>query len=119
MKILDKELNFNFNDADDMEKLENAIEKTRKKLNALKIEGKTMSAVIKEVCNCVFNCFDEIFGENVSKDIFGNRYNLDICIDAFENLCNAKVEQDNSFEQRIKNFETKYSPNRATRRTKK
>lgn len=119
MKIRNVELEFDFNDADDMEKLENAIEKAQKNLNELKTDNKKTSEVIRETCKSVFNCFNEIFGENTDKKIFGNKTNLNVCMEAFKDLIEARVNQENEFAEEINNIEKKYSPNRATRRTKK
>ena len=110
MKIRNVELEFDFNDADDMEKLENAIEKTQKNLNELKTDNKKTSEVIRETCKSVFNCFNEIFG---------NKTNLNVCMEAFKDLIEARVNQENEFAEEINNIEKKYSPNRATRRAKK
>ena len=119
MKIRNVELEFDFNDADDMERLENAIEKTQKNLNELKTDNKKTSEVIRETCKSVFNCFNEIFGENTDKKIFGNKTNLNVSMEAFKDLIEARVNQENEFAEEINNIEKKYSPNRATRRAKK
>ena len=119
IKIRNVELEFDFNDADDMERLENAIEKTQNELNELKSEGKKVSETIRETCKCIFDCFNYIFGENTDKEIFGDKTNLNICIEAFKDLIEAKVKQDNEFSEEISSIEKKYSPNRATRRNKK
>lgn len=119
MKVLNTEIEFNFNDADDMERLENAIDKTTAKLNNIKTEGKRTSEVIRESCKIIFDCFNSAFGEGTDKKVFGTKTNLDTCIKAFDDLCNARQEQENALEEEVKNIENKYNPNRATRRTKK
>lgn len=119
MKILDTEIEFNFNDADDMERLENAIDKTTLKLNNIKTDGKRTSEVIRESCKAVFECFNIAFGEETDKKVFGEKTNFNICIKAFEDLCNARDEQGKDLEEQVKNIESKYSPNRATRRARK
>ena len=118
MKILNKEIEFDFNDADDMEKLENAVGDTEKKLNNLQITNKKVSEAIRETCKCIFDCFDKIFEIDSKKDIFNNKYNLNMCLEAFENLAQAKIEQENIFEERTEKIITKYSPNRVTERSK-
>lgn len=119
MKILNTELKFDFNDANDMERLENAIEETQKKLNNMKTDDKRVSETIREICESIFNCIDKIFGVGTSSKIFGNKVNLNMCIEAFKDLIDARVEQDNKFAEELNNIEKKYSPNRATRRAKK
>ena len=71
MKISNVELEFDFNDADDMEKLENAIEKTQKNLNELKTDNKKTSEVIRETCKSVFNC---LTGISINKYIISTYY---------------------------------------------
>jgi len=119
MKIRNVELEFDFNDADDMERLENAIEKTQKALENISVENKKASEVIRETCKNIFDCFNEIFGENTDKKVFGNKTNFNVCKEAFEDLINARIEQETQFSEEMSNIEKKYSPNRATRRTKK
>lgn len=119
MKIRNVELKFDFNDADDMEKLENAIEKAQNELNSITVDDKKASEVIRETCKCIFNCFNEIFGDETDKKIFGEKTNFNICKEAFEDLINARIEQENQFTEEMNNIEKKYSPNRATRRARK
>lgn len=119
IKIRNVELDFDFNDADDMEKLENAIEKTQKGIENISVDGKRTSEVIRETCKYIFDCFNDIFGNDTDKKIFGDKTNLNICKEAFKDLINAKIEQEKEFSEEISNIEKKYSPNRAARRAKK
>lgn len=118
MKVLNTEIEFNFNDADDMERLENAIDKTTEKLNNIKIEGKRTSEIIRESCKAIFDCFNSAFGEGIDKKVFGLKTNFDTCIEAFQDLCNAKEEQENGLQEKIRHIENKYSPNRVIKRKK-
>ena len=119
MKILDYDIDFDFNDADDMERMENAIEKTQKKLNNIDVKDKKPSEIIRETCQAIFDCYNEIFGENTDKKIFGNKANFNLCVQSFKDLIKNKEEQEISFSESVKEIEKKYSPNRATRRAKK
>lgn len=119
IKIRNVELDFDFNDADDMEKLENAIEKTQKQLETISVDNKKTSEVIRETCKYIFDCFNDIFGDGTDKKVFGDKTNLNICKEAFEDLINARIEQEKEFSEEMSNIEKKYSPNRATRRAKK
>ncbi len=119
VKILNTELEFDFNDADDMERFEKAYGKAEKLLNEYKTNGKKASEAIRDNCKIIFDCFDEIFGEGASKKIFGEKTNLKSCTIAFEDLIKGKLEQDKEFENEITNIKNKYSPNRAARRSKK
>ena len=55
----------------------------------------------------------------MDKRVFGTKTSLDICINAFNDLCNARLEQERALQKEVQNIESKYSPNRAMRRTKK
>lgn len=119
MKILNTEIEFNFYDADDMERLEKAIDETTEELNNIKTENRRISEIIRESCKVVFNCFNKSFGEGTDKKVFGSKMNYNTCIEAFQDLCNEREKQDNTFEEKIRKIENKYSPNRAIRRAKR
>ena len=105
MKILNTELEFDFNDADDMERLENAIEETQKALNDMITDNKKVSETIRETCENIFNCIDKIFGVGTHNKIFGNKVNLNMCIDAFKDLIDARIEQDNKLTEELNWFD--------------
>lgn len=119
MKILNTELEFDFTDADDMQKLEEAVEKTQNKLNNINEKGRKTSEVIREVCNYIFDCFNLIFGEGTDKKIFGTKVSFDSCVKAFCDLKKARFEQESKLSDEINKVNSMYSPNRATRRAKK
>ena len=116
MKILEKEFEIDFYDVDTMEKIENGMENVSKAIKENNvIKTQKTSTAIRKICNIIFNFFDNVLGEGASKEIFGNKTSLTICIKAYEDFINAKKEQDKTFEDISK----KYSPNRVTRRAKK
>lgn len=116
MKILDKEYDIDFYDADIMEKIENGTNKVAEAVNLNnEIKEEKSSEVIRKICNVIFDFFDDILGKGASKNIFGNKTSLTLCIKAYEDFVNAKQEQDAELE----NISKKYSVNRATRRAKK
>ena len=112
LKILEAEFEFDFYDADELERVEQAfktVEKTvHKYMNKKTI---TSSEVIRNVCNIIFDFFNCILGEGADKKIFGNKTNLKMCLDAFEQFVEAKVKQDKEFEK----ISNKYSPDRIRR----
>ena len=116
MQILEKEFEIDFYDADTMEKIESGMDKVSEAVNQnIKVKKEKTSTVIREVCNVIFDFFDNVLGKGASKNIFGNKTSLTLCIKAYEDFVNAKKEQDSVLEDISK----KYSPNRATRRAKK
>lgn len=126
MKILDKEIQFDFFDAKQMEKYEKESEIAQKELNSIDINKMKQSEFINKVCEVIEKCFDNVFGEGTSKNLFENRRNFRLCVKAFKDLVKAKKEQVNEIDSEIKDFQkelqeidAEYKPNRATRRAKK
>ncbi len=98
-----------------MEKVENAINGTIKEMDKLEKPNLTASEAIRIQCHAIMDCFNTVFGEGTDKKIFGNKTNLVVCLKAFEELIDKVNEQKKELEV----FANKYSPNRATRRSKK
>ena len=126
MKILDKEIKFDFFDAEQMEKYEKESEIAQRELNSIDINKMKMSEIINKTCSIIENCFDNVFGEGVSNKIFEGKKNFRLCVKAFKDLVKAKKEQTNTIDDDIKDFQKElqeidleYKPNRATRRAKK
>ena len=126
MKILDKEIEFDFFDAEQMEKYEKESEIAQRELNSIDINKMKMSEIINKTCSIIENCFDNVFGEGVSNKIFEGKKNFRLCVIAFKDLVKAKKEQTNTIDDDIKDFQKElqeidleYKPNRATRRAKK
>lgn len=100
-------------DLETAEKCDKAFDEVKKKANIK--EGTGLTEIIRIQCNAVFECFNEIFGEGTDKKVFGNKTNLRVCLKAFEEL----VEYANEQKKEMDNMYSKYSPNRASRRSKK
>lgn len=82
--------------------------------------------MINKTFDVVENCFNNIFGENVSKEIFEEKRNLKLCFQAFKDLVAARKEQEDEvsreaeeLNKELKSIGVEYKPNRATRRGKK
>lgn len=116
MKILDEELEFDFLDADYIEKLENATQKAQKELNNIN-ENKPVSQLIRETCKIIDKCFNDIFGEKTSEKVFKGKFNIKLYMTAFRELIEEKDRQEKEFDEEYKNL-SKYLPNRKTRRQK-
>lgn len=126
MKILDKEIEFDFFDAEQMERYEKESEIAQKELNSIDINKMKQSELINKTCETIEKCFDNVFGEGTSKKIFEGKKNFRLCVKAFKDLVKAKKEQVNEIDNDIKDFQkelqeinAEYKPNRATRRAKK
>lgn len=116
MKILDEEIEFDFLDAEDVERLEKAIDNTKKELEKID-DRKSLSQLIRETCEIINKCFDDLFGNGISNKLFKGKYNMKLCLQAFRELVEEKERQEKEFDNEIDSF-SKYLPNRKTRRKK-
>lgn len=128
MKILSKEIDFDFFDAKQMEIYEKESEIASKKITEIiaNIKNLKQSEMINKTFDVIENCFNNIFGENISKEIFEGKRNLKLCFQAFKDLVAARIEQENEvnkeaeeLNKELKSIGVEYKPNRATRRGKK
>ena len=126
MKILDQEIEFDFFDAEQMERYEKESEIAQRELNSIDINKMKQSEFINKTCETIEKCFDNVFGEGTSEKIFEEKRNFRLCVKAFKDLVKAKKEQVNEIDNDIKDFQkelqeinAEYKPNRATRRAKK
>ena len=115
MKIRNVEVDFNFLDADDIERFEKEAEKVKQECEIKGNEEMSYSQVIREECRIINNFFDNVFGEGVSEKLFGNKSNLEDHIKAFEDIVKQKIEQQKGLES---TFE-RYQPNREQKRHNK
>lgn len=106
--------NIDIFDLEESERFEKAVSKVTNCFSNLD-KNATRSEIIKAQCTSVFECLDELFGEDTHKNVFGGKVNLLTCLKAFEELINQVKEQ----EKEIENITSKYSPNRAQRRKEK
>ena len=94
MKILDKEIEFSFEDAENMDKIQTLDLKYQEKLQQAKSTVE-QSQIYKEF-------FDKLIGEGTSKEIFGDRNNILQIIDAYQDIVNeaervaAKINEKSS-----------------------
>ena len=111
MKIRGIEINFDFLDADDLEKFENEAKKVAELSNE-KVDNMSMSEVIRKECNIIDNFFDSVFGIGTAEQIFNGKKNLDEHIKAFEDIVKAKLDK----QSELQNTFNRYQPNREQRR---
>lgn len=102
MKVLETEIDFDFYDAEQMEKLETNIDKITKGINKIKPEKMKQSQFINKFCAIVEDGFDNIFGAGVSKEIFKEKRNFKLCVQAFRDLVKAREEQEREVDNEIK-----------------
>lgn len=112
MKILNYEFeDFDFEDANNIEKIEKAIPKTKEKLDKISEKGK-YSEQVKDICQVVFDFFNEVFGEGTDKKIFGDKQSARLCFKAFDELFEEKNKQEVEFQEEMNKFQKKYGVDR-------
>ena len=112
MKIRDVEVEFDFLDADDMERFEKEAKKVIEQCESQEKQTMSYSQMIRKQCEIINIFFNNVFGENISERLFGNKNNLNEHIKAFEEIVNEKEIQQKSV---ISTLE-RYQPNREQRR---
>lgn len=112
MKIRNIEVDFDFLDADDVERFEKEAKKVKEECEIRSKKEMSNSEVIREECNIIENFFNNVFGENISKKIFNSKKNLNDHIKAFEDIVNEKIAQ----QKGLQNTLNRYQPNREQRR---
>lgn len=114
MKILGIELDFDFADADDLEKYEKAFPTTVKELENVKWNEENASSSVRKFCDAIFKFFDEIFGDGTSQKMFNGKKNYQKCLNAFKEIVDIKNAQDKEINTSLEYLE-KYSPDRVKR----
>lgn len=115
MKIRNVEVNFNFLDADDIEKFEKEAERVKYESERKGKEEMPLSQLVREECKTINIFFDNVFGQGTSEKLFGNKNNLEEHIKAFEDIVQEKIEQ----QRGLQNTFDRYQPNREQRRYNK
>lgn len=111
-KIYDAEVELDFLDADEMDRVEAALNRVQSRNTTVSYEGMTQSQAIRTQCGIIFDFFDDVFGEGTHKRIFGGKCNLAQALSAFQAFNTAK---DDSVKE-IRAIGDKYNANRAQRR---
>lgn len=115
MKIKGIEVDFNFLDADDIERFEREAEKVKSECEEKGKQKMSLSEAIREECKIINNFFDNVFEKGISQKLFGNKNNLEEHIKIFEDVIKQKIEQQKDLQA---TFE-RYQPNRQERRYNK
>lgn len=92
-------LEFDYYDADQLERLEKGILEVQEGCGSLP-EGLKLSESIRRQCGLVFAFFDGVFGEGTARRVFGPSANLMACLDAFEAVVEEIQRQQKKLLQR-------------------
>lgn len=112
MNLKGIEVDFDFLDADDVERLENEFEKVKEECDKKGKLNLSNSEIIREECNIIDIFLDNVFGKGISEKIFGNKKNLREHIEVFQEVANEKIKYQND----LTNTFYRYQPNRQERR---
>lgn len=118
MQFRNMEVEFDIFDAEDAEVYEAAVEKV--KAGAKAEPGESLSGAIRRQCNNVFTFFDDLFGEDFHKEVFGEKTNLLECISAFKDFVKSIDEQKKEIDilmAKVVAEKAESTLNRAARRT--
>lgn len=101
-----------FTDADFIEKIENGSKRVFEEAEELK-KSKELSLAegIRQECKILKNFLDYVLGDGTSEKLFKGKDSLNQCLEAFEDIINAKQNAMNNFQTKI----NKYSPDRLNR----
>lgn len=106
------ELNIDFTDADILERIENGSKEIFEKAEELK-GNKDLSPAegIRQECKILKDFLDYVLGDGTSEKLFKGKDSLQQCLQAYEDIINARTTQLNEFQMRV----SKYSPDRLRR----
>lgn len=100
MKILDKEINFSFEDAENMDKVQSLDLKYQEKLQQAK--------TTVEQCQVYKEFFDKLIGEGTSKELFGDKNNILQIIDAYQDVVNEAERVATEINEKSAKMKKKY-----------
>ena len=120
-KVLNTELEFDFLDAEESEKMEAHLAASLEEYKSLVGKTfKTHSESIKAMCRPFWNLFDGTFGEGTAEKVFEGRHNFKLCMQAMEELTAAKNNTMNEITGLANSYTTKVETlNREQRRKAK
>lgn len=102
MKVLETEIDFDFYDAEQMERFDIGSDEIVTGINSIKSKNMKQSEFINEFCTIIENGFDKIFGKDTSKKIFKGKRNFKDCVQAFRDLVKARKQQEKEVDNEIK-----------------
>lgn len=105
------EFDFDIYDADAAEDYEREAKALQDKADDMK-KGENLAVYIRRQCEAIFTFFDNLLGDGTHRDLFGDRVNLRVCLEAVEEFKGIVEGQMHN----LPTSATPTHPNRATRR---
>ena len=107
MKILEREVEFDFSDVESYKRYEKALEKYMRKVEeARQFEGKE-GAGREKLCKIIYDFFDELLGQGSAIQILGEKPNFKTSLEAMYGVLKEKQKSD----KEINNILGKYDIN--------
>lgn len=100
MKILDKEFDFNFEEAKNIDKVMVLDKRYQEKIKTVK--------TLVEKCKVYKEFFDELIGKGTSEKLFGNRNNFFEITDAYSELVEEAEKVSEKLQERTEKMRMKY-----------
>lgn len=112
MKLKNIEVEFDFLDADNVEKLENAYKKVVEETEKHQEEELSMSQEIRLECQIINEFLDNVFGEGVSGKLFNGKMSLKEHTEVFQDILNEKIK----YSRDLESIYQRYQPRKERRR---
>lgn len=113
MNILGVELEYDFFDADEIDKYESANQTVKDRIQEpTQYEGKRTGEAFRIQCRIVNDFFDELFGKGTADKVFHGKNNIKEHMEAFALVADAAM----NCKGELDSITDKYNPNRAARR---
>ena len=124
MKLNGIELEFDFYDADIMERFECSLDESQELIHNFEKEGLKQSEMITRVCRITGDMLDDVWGEGTAEQVFEGKRNFRLCIDIFKAIVAQRHRQEEEMRAEIDGLGAglgmdEVSQNRVSRRNKK
>ena len=114
IKIFDIEFEFDFADAECIEKIENQYKKTLAELEKIDKNKESTSSAIKKICEAINEFFDEILGKGASEKLFKGKYNFKKSMQALRMFMEERNKADEEINEEL-SYLNQYSSDRVKR----
>jgi len=110
--VLGVELEYDFFDADELEKYQQENQMVVNEINAIDFTKMSPPDGMREQCKIVNTFFDNMFGHGTAERLFHGKSNIKDHLEAFAAVTNAGL----SSNAELRSISDRYNPNRAQRR---
>ena len=114
--IRGKELEYDFFDADDLERYQEANTRAGKEFGKLNLNAMSSADALRAQCSIINTFFDTVFGKGTAAELFGGKNNIKDHMEAFADVTRVALDTEGELRQISDRVDLRYSPNRAQRR---